>query len=75
MSLDTGPILFTLDSSSLSCDQLLAGGKAKNLWLLGQMVDCPVPPWFVITTSGFDHYIKVCFIIYYVYRTYIMIYF
>ena len=50
-----------LDAGSVSCDQLLAGGKARNLWLLGQLVGCPVPSWFVLTTRAFTRFIEVCY--------------
>lgn len=44
---------------SESCEGNLVGGKAKNLWLLGQQVQCPVPPWFALTTAAFTAYLNV----------------
>ena len=58
MAADDEPQL-VLDAGSVSCDQSLAGGKARNLWLLGQLVGCPVPSWFVLTTNAFTRFIEV----------------
>lgn len=52
-----------LHYQSESCEHSLVGGKARNLWLLGRLVDCPVPPWFVVTTSSFDAFINVSLMI------------
>ena len=45
---------------SETCEGSLVGGKAKNLWLLGQKVAAaPVPPWFVLTTEAFASFLHV----------------
>ena len=47
------------DAQSQACEHALVGGKARNLWLLGRLVDCPVPSWFSVTTDAFGAFIKV----------------
>ena len=51
--------LLLLDPSSPSCPAHLAGGKGHNLWELGRMAGCLVPPWFCITTDAFSSFIEV----------------
>ena len=53
--------LYLREPSSNTCDHFLVGGKARNLWLLGRQVDCPVPSWFAITTTAFTAYTQVSF--------------
>ena len=48
-----------LDPSSEQCDHYLAGGKARNLWLLGRRVQCQVPQWFCVTTEAFGQFVEV----------------
>ena len=51
--------VFFIDPTSESCSHQLVGGKARNLWLLGRMVTCKVPPWFCITTEAFGLFVEV----------------
>ena len=51
--------LYLREPSSNTCDHFLVGGKARNLWLLGRQVDCPVPSWFAVTTTAFTAYTQV----------------
>ena len=51
--------LLLLDPSSPSCPAHLAGGKGHNLWELGRMAGCLVPPWFCITTVAFSSFTEV----------------
>lgn len=51
-----------LDDASEKCDSSLVGGKAHNLWELKNRLShqqCLVPPWFCVTTSAFQQFIKV----------------
>ena len=48
-----------LDAASPNCPVHLAGGKARNLWLLGQSERCDVPPWFCVTTASFGAFVEV----------------
>ncbi len=49
-----------IDALSESCDHSLAGGKARNLWLLGKRVPTSqVPPWYCVTTEAFAQFVQV----------------
>lgn len=48
-----------VEPSSDRCDHALAGGKARNLWLLEKQVQCRVPPWFCISTEAFSQFVEV----------------
>lgn len=61
--------LYHRDPHSVDCEPHAVGGKARNLWLLGKQVDCPVPDWFVLTTTAFTAFLNVC-----VYMLYIFMY-
>jgi len=50
---------YVVGPSSEHCNHILVGGKARNLWLLGQRVACPVPPWFCVTTEAFSLFVEV----------------
>jgi len=53
-----------VDSLSVSCDHGLVGGKARNLWLLGQRVrESRVPDWFCVSTQAFTQFIQVTVLI------------
>ena len=51
--------MYLLEPSSPSCPARLAGGKGRNLWLLGRGEDCQVPPWFCVTTDSFSSFVEV----------------
>ena len=51
--------VFITDGQSDTCPQALVGGKARNLWMLGQLVNCSVPPWFAVTTDAFTRFMQV----------------
>ena len=57
--LGEGGAVFLLDPSSPSCPGHLAGGKGHNLWELGRMERCQVPPWFCVTTDAFNAFVEV----------------
>ena len=57
--LGEGGAVFLLDPSSPSCPGHLAGGKGHNLWELGRMERCQVPPWFCVTTDAFSAFVEV----------------
>ena len=59
---DSGVCLL-LNPSSPSCPSHLVGGKGHNLWELGRMERCHVPPWFCITTDAFTTFIEVVHVI------------
>lgn len=40
-------------------DAALTGGKALNLWRLSNEASCRVPQWFCVTTTAFQHFVKV----------------
>lgn len=48
-----------VDYLSDTCDSSLVGGKARNLWLLGRLVECKVPQWYCVTTEGFSQFVQV----------------
>lgn len=56
---DVGVDVLLLDASSTSCPSHMAGGKGHNLWMLGRMEGCQVPPWFCVTAAAFNTFIQV----------------
>ena len=52
-------LVFVKDAASEICPHALVGGKARNLWLLGKLVSCRVPPWFAVTTDSFTYFVEV----------------
>lgn len=56
--------MMILDFESEECSSTLAGGKAHNLWRLGQSLEqCKVPPWFCLTTEAFQLFIQVSMLV------------
>ena len=52
--------LLILDGQAPECPPGGAvGGKARNLWLMGGMLECRVPEWFCITTAAFNQFCTV----------------
>ena len=64
---DEEQLVFVKDAESVSCDHALVGGKARNLWLLGRLVGCPVPRWFALTTAAFTRFVEVTLLLYTIY--------
>lgn len=56
---DVGVDVLLLDPSYTSCPSHMAGGKGHNLWVLGKMEGCQVPPWFCVTADAFTTFIQV----------------
>ena len=57
---DDREVPFIIFEDSFPAPQLgQVGGKALNLWRLSNEYSCNVPKWICVTTSSFQHFIKV----------------